>query len=160
MRPFIRNMGLVAVASSVVVVSALAFAGHDDDDHGRYKHRQEHHMVKAENFAALKASLNLNPEQLPLWEIYASPTRRTRQDPSVDRAAMREQMEALEPMEQLQFVKEKHTDRHNKLMAHYDAAKRLYESLDSQQKVTFNEALLKKNRHGKHHRRNKAHDDD
>ena len=160
MRPFIRNMGLVAVAGSVVVVSALAFAGHDDDDHGRYKHRQKHHMVKAENLAALKVSLNLNSEQLPLWDIYASPTRPTSQDPSVDRAAMREQMEALEPMEHLQFVKEKHTDRHNKLMAHYDATERLYESLDPQQKITFNEALSKKNRHGKHHRRDKAHDDD
>ena len=45
-------------------------------------------------------------------------------------------------------------------MAHYDATERLYESLDPQQKVAFNEALSKKNRHGKHHRRDKAHDDD
>ena len=80
--------------------------------------------------------------------------------PEAQRIFMREQMEALEPMEHLQFVKEKHTDRHNKLMAHYDATERLYESLDPQQKVTFNEALSKKNRHGKHHRRDKAHDDD
>lgn len=144
LKPVIAATALLAIAGSSYVYAQQGFGGHGGDGGPRYEHR--HHMSAADasafadaRIAALKAGLELTPDQAKNWPPFEQAVRDLVQL-RIQRIQARQsgdQQQSTSPFDRLS----RHADNMSKtstaLKKVADAGAPLYQSLDDGQKGRF-----------------------
>lgn len=110
----------------------------------------------AERLAALKARLDLTPQQQDAWETFTSAMQPS-SDAMKRMASMRADKDTLTTPQRIERMRALRRERNAAMDQRFDATNAFYAQLSAEQQKTFDEAAQKNRRMGRHDRHHRRH---